>query len=56
MTKEQLKHTANVLAELQGERMRLGGFDANASAILTLTSTLLSIVEHLQIEANKEKK
>jgi hypothetical protein len=43
------------VATLVGQRQHLGGFDANAEAILALAQSLLAVVNHL-VEVTKDGK
>lgn len=39
------------LTEFENERERLGGFDANAAAILVLTTSIRMLTQHLHDQA-----
>lgn len=56
MTKTELEHLEESLMKLVSQRQALGGFDANAEAILVLASAAHLLAQHLREKTPREKK
>ena len=55
MTRAELEQVEASLTRLVGTRRQLGGFDANAEAILVMGEALLKINQHLLEKEPKSK-
>lgn len=56
MTRAELEELEAALRKLTSIRRQLGGFDANAEAIMLICEALTQIVTHLRENAPRQKK
>ena len=56
MTREDLEELEKTLMRLVVNRRQLGGFDANAEAVLILSEALLLLTRHLREKAPRPRR